>query len=727
MTISSTTRIAGPFVGNGTASVFPFTFKVFAAADLDVVRLDTSTGAESTLVLNSDYSVTLNGDQNSNPGGSITLLAGALATGYTLVITSDIANLQPTDLTNQGGFYPEVITDALDRATIQIQQISDIGERALRIPITDGNINMELPAVGERENKYLVFDASGQPSVSSGSGTDTALRTDLAADTFASAGAGLVGFRQAGANASARTVLSKLRDVVNVKDFGAIGNGVADDTAAIQAAINSGYSLVFPAGTYLCNNLTQSTSYQRFYGQGEVRIIKNANGPLLTCTGQGLLFDGLVFYGGSASGSGLTGDNLVTTGNNVTFNDCGSVWATGRALKATGSGNTINGTRGNYQTDDTSASGYDIEIGNVSSASLYNRLTNITTGSFNGGIYLNNTGASTLTGIQCGKLTSSAALTAGAGGFMLYGGRVKDIKIGGAYTVIMGVIPTVGSTVTFDAGTASCFIYVDNTSSASYLITNNGNANNVIIQATSAGSTMDFRFGDTAAWANTLKLYPDGRWLLPNYAVFGSGYGVKINDSGGTERNLASISSTDNYSFGTVISTNFVNVSAGGSVNLAVGGSGIVTTTTAALRPSADNVTTCGASAQRWSVVYAATGTIATSDARSKEQVRGINAAESAVAMQLKGMISAFKFTDAVAAKGSGARIHFGVIAQDVRDAFIAGGLNPDAYALFCHDSWDAREAVVADDGTIVSPAQEAGDRYGIRYEELLAFIIAAM
>ena len=90
-------------------------------------------------------------------------------------------------------------------------------------------------------------------------------------------------------------------------------------------------------------------------------------------------------------------------------------------------------------------------------------------------------------------------------------------------------------------------------------------------------------------------------------------------------------------------------------------------------------------------------------------------------------MILAFKFTDAVAAKGSGARIHFGVIAQDVRDAFIAGGLNPNAYALFCHDSWDASEAIVADDGIIVSPSQEAGDRYGIRYDELLAFIIAGI
>ena len=166
MTISSTVRVAGPFVGNGTASVFPFAFKVFTATDLDVIRFASSTGIETTLVLNSDYSVTLNGDQNSNPGGSVNLIAKVLPTGFTLTITSDIANLQPTDLTNQGGFYPEVITDSLDRATIQIQQISDIGDRTLKIPISDGtSLNMELPTATQRANAFLAFDATGEPVV----------------------------------------------------------------------------------------------------------------------------------------------------------------------------------------------------------------------------------------------------------------------------------------------------------------------------------------------------------------------------------------------------------------------------------------------------------------------------------------------------------------------------------------------------------------------------------
>lgn len=66
-----------------------------------------------------------------------------------------------------------------------------------------------------------------------------------------------VTFLAAGSGASQRTVLDKLRDVVSVKDFGAVGDGVADDTAAISAAIaavSSGGVLFFPVGTYRTTN-----------------------------------------------------------------------------------------------------------------------------------------------------------------------------------------------------------------------------------------------------------------------------------------------------------------------------------------------------------------------------------------------------------------------------------------------------------------------------------------
>ena len=237
MTISNTSRIAGPFTGNGVTTTFPFTYKVFSTADVQVVRLTISTGVETTLTLVTDYNITLNGNQNSNPGGSIVLVTPLLAL-YTLTATSNIANLQPTDLTNQGGFYPEVITDALDRATIQIQQL-DQNSQAIKIPLSDGVLDMTTPVVSARQGKYLAFDSLGLPVVSSGTGSDSALRTDLANATAVSAGSRLSGFRQTGTGATARTVDAKLKDTVSVKDFGAsLLATPAQNAAAITEAID---------------------------------------------------------------------------------------------------------------------------------------------------------------------------------------------------------------------------------------------------------------------------------------------------------------------------------------------------------------------------------------------------------------------------------------------------------------------------------------------------------
>lgn len=134
MTISSENRKSGPFLGTGAVSEYPFDFAVFSADDLLVVVADT-VGAESTLVLTSDYTVDLNSDQDANPGGTV-VLTDPLPDDYLLVATSKLANLQPTDLTNQGGFYPQVVTRSLDRLTILVQQLKEQIGRAIKVPIT---------------------------------------------------------------------------------------------------------------------------------------------------------------------------------------------------------------------------------------------------------------------------------------------------------------------------------------------------------------------------------------------------------------------------------------------------------------------------------------------------------------------------------------------------------------------------------------------------------------
>jgi hypothetical protein len=80
--------------------------------------------------------------------------------------------------------------------------------------------------------------------------SDTSIATSaFVAAAVAAAGGG--SFIQAGTGAVTRTMQNKARDILSVKDFGAVGNGVANDTAAMQAAHNTGKTIYYPAGTYL--------------------------------------------------------------------------------------------------------------------------------------------------------------------------------------------------------------------------------------------------------------------------------------------------------------------------------------------------------------------------------------------------------------------------------------------------------------------------------------------
>ena len=148
MTISSTDDPrAGPFNGNGSQTVFPFVFKTFAKADLLVVRTDED-GIEYVLVLDSDYSVSLNADQDANPGGSVTypISGAALPAGETLTITSNLDYIQTTDIQNAGGFFAQVVEDALDRNVMLVKQVNEKVDRALQVSVsTPDDVDVVLP------------------------------------------------------------------------------------------------------------------------------------------------------------------------------------------------------------------------------------------------------------------------------------------------------------------------------------------------------------------------------------------------------------------------------------------------------------------------------------------------------------------------------------------------------------------------------------------------------
>lgn len=98
-------------------------------------------------------------------------------------------------------------------------------------------------------------------------------------------------FLQAGTGATSRTVQAKLRDVVSVNDFGAVGDGVTDDTAAIQAAIDAlpaaGGGLYFPTGTFLVSSALAINKPGLYFGNGYASVIKTSHATANTFTVSG--------------------------------------------------------------------------------------------------------------------------------------------------------------------------------------------------------------------------------------------------------------------------------------------------------------------------------------------------------------------------------------------------------------------------------------------------------
>ena len=187
--------------------------------------------------------------------------------------------------------------------------------------------------------------------------------------------------------------------------------------------------------------------------------------------------------------------------------------------------------------------------------------------------------------------------------------------------------------------------------------------------------------------------------------------------------------------------------------------------------PGSDNAQSLGNTGARFTTIYATTGTINTSDLLLKTNITSDIQDAVFRAVRRVGIVQ-FQWKDAVEVKGGdGARIHFGVIAQQVAEAFEAEGLDPRRFGLFCHDEWEdqydeVREHAKDADGnllweeweedvevhrrverdgkklieisvekqTLRKPIAEvskvlvmpAGSRFGIRYEELLALMLAA-
>lgn len=243
MTVNASTRRSGPYSGTGLIVGYSFNFKVFAATDLLVVTAVIATGITTNLVLDSGYSVNLNADQDANPGGTVFyMVAGvptALPVGLTLTIVGNLPFTQPTDITNLGGFYPQVIEDALDREVMLVQQTNDAVDRALLLNVaTNQAFNTQLPAPVPTSLFGWAPDGLSIVNYAVGIYADTAALIGALASSI---GSSLIGFIQAGVGSVITTLQTWLRRrPLTPEDFGAAFNNLSvDSTAGVQACIDS--------------------------------------------------------------------------------------------------------------------------------------------------------------------------------------------------------------------------------------------------------------------------------------------------------------------------------------------------------------------------------------------------------------------------------------------------------------------------------------------------------
>ena len=142
MAVGYIKRLAGPFSGAGTKTL-PFGFKIFAPTDVYVALAAAENEPPATLVYGSDYTVTKNDDQDVTPGGAVEL-ATPLTAEQRVSVGSKLPYTQEVQLTNHNRFPPEIVNTGLDRVVIQIQQVAEIQDRAIKTYTTDSRTPEQL-------------------------------------------------------------------------------------------------------------------------------------------------------------------------------------------------------------------------------------------------------------------------------------------------------------------------------------------------------------------------------------------------------------------------------------------------------------------------------------------------------------------------------------------------------------------------------------------------------
>ncbi len=179
--------------------------------------------------------------------GNVVTFTSAPAASAPIVIYRETPRERTTDYQNAGDLLAETLDQDVDNLQRQLQEVeSGAGGVSSAVRAPSGEILPELGSAALRANRILAFDASGNPLLIVG--VDAGSAAALALDLAASGGSALIGFLQAGAGASARTLQARGRETIRSSDFS--GDAFTRCTAAIaEAKTRAAPHIVIEPGT----------------------------------------------------------------------------------------------------------------------------------------------------------------------------------------------------------------------------------------------------------------------------------------------------------------------------------------------------------------------------------------------------------------------------------------------------------------------------------------------
>lgn len=205
MAVNTEQTIAGPYLANGVTVVFPFGFKAMSATEVGVLIRDAD--GNDSFPDSDEYSVTV----NATNGGSVQFFLAPVA--GSIFIFSDPEFTQDVTFASGQPYLPSVVNKVNDRDVVRQLHLRDRMDRGIEAPI--GEALAPLPVADQRAGKFLGFDAEGNPVPLSGTGSDAALRTDLAGV----GGSELIGFTMPITEALTRMAEGKMAERVSWLDF----------------------------------------------------------------------------------------------------------------------------------------------------------------------------------------------------------------------------------------------------------------------------------------------------------------------------------------------------------------------------------------------------------------------------------------------------------------------------------------------------------------------------